>query len=97
MDTKLLVKALAAHPQVSTDYDTEADVLYLSFGEPRPAEGVDLGSGMVALYDEDTQEIVGLTVIGLRARVERELNVGAAERITLREHVEGELGQPVDE
>ena len=27
------------------NYDGEADVLYLSPGEPKPAEGVDIGEG----------------------------------------------------
>lgn len=55
------------------NYDGEADVLYLSPGEPKPAEGVDIGEGMVVLYDEESGEVVGLTVIGLRERLLREL------------------------
>ena len=49
----------------------EADVLYLSLGQPRPAVGVDIGDGVVLRYDEATQEVVGLTVIGLRAKLAR--------------------------
>ena len=55
------------------NYDGEADVLYLSPGEPKPAEGVDIGEGMIALYDEETGEVVGLTIIGLRERLLKEL------------------------
>jgi hypothetical protein len=29
------------------DYDGEADTVYLSFGEPRPAVGVDVGEGVI--------------------------------------------------
>lgn len=54
-------------------YDAEADVLYLSPGDPKPAEGVDIGGGMIALYDEQSGEVVGLTVIGLREKLLREL------------------------
>jgi uncharacterized protein YuzE len=50
------------------DYDEEADVLYLSVGAPRPAVGVDIGEGLVIRFDEAEQSVVGLTVIGLRAR-----------------------------
>jgi uncharacterized protein YuzE len=50
------------------DYDEEADVLYLSVGDPRPAVGVDIGEGLVIRFDEAEQSVVGLTVIGLRAR-----------------------------
>ncbi len=55
--------------QANWDYDDEADVLYLSVGKPRPAIGIDIGDGVVLRYDEATQEVVGLTVIGLRAKV----------------------------
>jgi uncharacterized protein YuzE len=50
------------------DYDEEADILYLSVGEPRPAVGIDIGEGLIVRFDEDRQAVVGLTVIGLRAR-----------------------------
>lgn len=50
------------------DYDEEADVLYLSMGDPRPAIGIDIGEGLVVRFDETEQSVVGLTVIGLRAR-----------------------------
>lgn len=55
------------------DYDEEADVLYLSIGEPRPAIGIDIGEGMVVRFDENEQNVVGLTIIGLRARTVRAL------------------------
>ncbi|CAN5625421.1 hypothetical protein BH24ACT20_BH24ACT20_00290 [soil metagenome] len=55
------------------NYEGEADVLYLSPGGPKPAEGVDIVEGMVVLYDEQREEVIGLTVIGLRERLLREL------------------------
>ena len=62
------------HPgTVKWDYDEEADVLYLSVGEPRPATGVDIGEGVVLRYDEAAKEMVGLTLIGLRAKLLKEL------------------------
>jgi len=51
------------------DYDEEADVLYISVGEPHPALGVDIGEGVVLRYDETVKEVVGLTLIGLRERL----------------------------
>lgn len=56
------------------EYDTEADVLYLSVGGPRPAVGVDIGDGLVLRYDEARRDVTGLTVIGLRKRLMRGLN-----------------------
>jgi hypothetical protein len=36
--------------------------------------GVDIGEGVVARYDEANKEVMGVTLIGLRARVLKELN-----------------------
>jgi len=41
------------------EYDGEADTLYISFGKPRAALGVDLGEGVVVRYDEKAREAVG--------------------------------------
>ena len=51
------------------DYDDEADVLYLSLGEPQADVGVDIGEGVIVRYNEVRKEVVGLTVIGLRDRL----------------------------
>lgn len=63
------LKILERRDALSWEYDEEADVLYLSIGEPRPSVSVDLGEGMVARYDEGENEVVGLTVIGFRDRL----------------------------
>ena len=51
-------------------YDSEADVLYISFGEPRPAEGLDIGDGTILRVDPETEEIVGLTILDFTKRTE---------------------------
>lgn len=63
------LKILEGRPQLNWEYDEEADVLYISVGEPRPAVGVDIGEGMIVRWDEHKREVVGLTIIGLRARL----------------------------
>ena len=45
------------------DYDAEADVLYISFGNPKDAEGVDIGEGTIIRIQPDTNEIIGVTII----------------------------------
>ena len=65
---------LSLNESLDGSYDEEADVLYISIGAPRPALGVDVGDGLIVLYDEDTNEIVGVTIIGLRERAEDELS-----------------------
>jgi uncharacterized protein YuzE len=54
---------------ITWDYDEDSDVLYLSVGEPRPAVGMDIGEGVILRYDESRQEVVGLTLMGLRSRL----------------------------
>lgn len=70
MDTlKILEKPTA----LTWDYDKEADVLYLSVGDPRAAVDVDIGDGLVLRYDESRREVAGPTVIGPRDRALRGL------------------------
>lgn len=67
------VKILDKPAAINWDYDDEADVLYLSVGEPRPAIGIDIGEGTVLRYDEARREVIGVTLVGLRARLLKEL------------------------
>ena len=55
------------------DYDEEADVLYISMGEPQKALGVDIGEGAIVRYVEATNEVVGLTLIGMKERLLKNL------------------------
>jgi uncharacterized protein YuzE len=48
--------------KISIAYDQEADVVYLSFGEPVPAVAEEIQEGVFARYDPQTEELVGLTV-----------------------------------
>lgn len=45
----------AVRGPVEWEYDAEADTLYVSFGSPRPAVGIDIG--------------VGLTIVGIGCRM----------------------------
>ncbi len=67
------LKILEKSNSLRWDYDGEADVLYLTIGEPKSAVGVDIGEGIVVRYDEIEKQIVGLTLSGLRARVLKNL------------------------
>jgi uncharacterized protein YuzE len=68
------VKILERPTTIDWDYDEDADVLYLSIGEPKPAIGIDIGDGLVLRYDESQHEVVGLTVIGLQTRLQKGLS-----------------------
>lgn len=49
-------------------YDREADVLYLSIGEPRKAVSRELDNDVLLRIDPDTGEVVGLTILNLSER-----------------------------
>lgn len=63
------IKILDKKENLSWDYDEEADVLYISIGEPRKSVGVDIGEGAIIRYVEETSEVVGLTLIGVKERL----------------------------
>ena len=63
------VKILEGQHPLTRAYDEDADVLYLSLGGPRQAVGVDIGNGVLLRYDEDTHEVVGLTLVGVRSKL----------------------------
>lgn len=62
------IKILEKKENLNWDYDEEADVLYISIGEPVKALGVDVGEGTIVRYREETGEVVGLTIIGVKER-----------------------------
>ena len=49
--------------KIKWDYDAEADVLYISFGNPKNAESVDIGEGTIVRIETGTKEIIGVTII----------------------------------
>jgi uncharacterized protein YuzE len=65
------------------DYDAENDVLYLHVGEPGEAEGEDTPEGHILRFEPGTQRIVGLTVLGAQAILDRDGEL----RVTIPESV----------
>jgi uncharacterized protein YuzE len=57
---------------VRRDYDAEADVLYIYFGESRPCLTLDLGEGILAHYVEESGELIGFTILFASERFESE-------------------------
>lgn len=60
------------------EYDEEGDVLYIAVGEPRPAVTIDLGESILARYDEEEKEVVGITILNVRHRLLKGLSVRGA-------------------
>ena len=63
------IRILEKKENLNWDYDEEADVLYISIGGPRKALGVDIGEGAIVRYVEETGEVIGLTLIGVKERL----------------------------
>lgn len=63
------IRILEKPGNLTWEYDEDADVLYVSVGEPRKAIGIDIGDGVIVRYDESQKEVTGLTIIGLKARL----------------------------
>jgi uncharacterized protein YuzE len=49
-------------------YDKNADVLYLSIGDPRPAISEELGDDVLLRHDIETGKVVGLTIFNFASR-----------------------------
>jgi hypothetical protein len=47
-------------------YDKTAHILYVSFGQPRPAKSVSLPLGVLLRADAETGELVGVTFIDFK-------------------------------
>ena len=63
------IKIMEKKENLNWDYDEEADILYISIGEPSKALGIDIGEGVIVRYAEDKEEVVGLTIIGVKEKL----------------------------
>ena len=53
---------------LNIDYDKDADVLYISFGKPRPAISIETNEGDFVRVDAYTDKIVGVTIIDFKEK-----------------------------
>ncbi len=66
------LKILTSVDNANWDYDAEADTLYISIGEPQAGVGFDAGNGIILRYKEGTKELIGLTILGIKARASQQ-------------------------
>src|SRR5260370_39842609 len=83
--------AVPKHPTatLSVDYGRDDDVLYITVGKPRSAEGEDGPSGIVYRHATDDNAACGVTIIGFRRNGWHE-NLGELARL-----IAGHLGRKV--
>lgn len=63
------IKILEKEENLNWEYDGEADVLYVSVGVPQKALGIDIGEGVSVRYNQDSEKVVGLTIVGVKERL----------------------------
>lgn len=56
---------------VTSRYDEEADVLYISFGAPEPGLAIDAGGGVLIRYRERDGVILGTTILGASQMIQK--------------------------
>lgn len=61
------IKSGTDSDKLVVNYDRHGDVLYISAGPPRPAEGEDYDNGIVLRYSMDGDIPCGVTAIGFKA------------------------------
>ena len=65
---------IEAGRRLDWQYDQDADVLYILADTPQSSLGVDIGEGVIVRYDEARGEVTGITIVGLRDKMARELS-----------------------
>ena len=63
------LRILEKPESLSWEYDEEGDVLYISVGEPKPAVTIDVGESLLVRFDEQANQVVGITIMNVRRRV----------------------------
>ena len=60
-----------ARKKMSFSYDKQADVLYLSMGNPRKSISHEVEDGIILRFDAKNKELSGLTIIDFQARFQK--------------------------
>ena len=69
------LKLMEKKDNLQWDYDADADVLYISVGQPAKGEGIDLGNDTIVRINPETKEIIGFTIINPLKKTLNELNI----------------------
>jgi len=54
--------------KIKLNYDDQADVLYISIGDPRPGIAIEANDGNFIRYAQGTDKIIGITILDFAER-----------------------------
>jgi uncharacterized protein YuzE len=62
---------------IAVDYDSEGDILYITFGKPRAATGYQLSDQLLLRLDKKTDTVAGITIFNFayHTQAEREFKI----------------------
>src|ERR1044071_3500141 len=70
---KKAIKVLKNQKDAKWNYNDETDIFYLSTGNSQTAISLEIGDGLIVYYDETKQEVIGVNLTGLLAKVLKKL------------------------
>lgn len=53
---------------LTVNHDQKNDVLYIGLGDRSNSYGDEISSGIIALYDMDTEELTGITILDFQEK-----------------------------
>ena len=68
------LKIMENNKDMNWNFDAEADVLYISSGNPKKAISLDIGEGTILRFDSETNNVIGVTILNVSKRALKELN-----------------------
>jgi uncharacterized protein YuzE len=69
MAKEMIAVNIPKDKKLDIDYDQEADVLYISFGQPQPADDSEEVNDVIYRFREN--ELLGITIPSFRLRTSR--------------------------
>ncbi len=58
---------------ITWNFDAEADVLYISSGNPKNAVSLDIGEGTILRFDPKNNDVIGVTILNVSKRAINQL------------------------
>lgn len=71
--------------EFKVNYDLDNDILYLSFGDPKPSYSENFDKGVYLRKDMNTDELTGITIMDFSKRTKELQNLNFPGNVTFEE------------